>query len=58
MELARKNSDAGSVVWACQSTLARRYDMSKSNMYPLLLGGVSSKNPYLSGKIYSLVFRL
>ncbi|WP_290565938.1 hypothetical protein [Akkermansia sp.] len=43
MDLARKDSDAGSVVWASQATLAKRYDMSKSNMCRLLLGGVSGK---------------
>lgn len=56
MELACKDSDAGSVVWACQSTLARRYDMSKSNMCRLLLGGVSSKKSLPLWK--NLVFRL
>lgn len=43
MELSRKDSDAGNVVWASQATLAKRYDMSKSNMCRLLVVGVSGK---------------
>lgn len=43
MELSRKNTDSGNVVWASQATLAKRYDMSKSNMCRLLIGGVSTK---------------
>lgn len=43
MDLSRKDSDAGTLVWASQATLAKRYDMSKSNMCRLLLGGVTNK---------------
>lgn len=42
LALAKGDSGNGEVVWACQATLAKRYDMSKSNMCRLLIGGASS----------------
>lgn len=44
MSVARKD-DAGSgseVVWASQATLAKRYDMSKSNICRLLMTGATN----------------
>ena len=43
MDLSRKDTEAGNVVWASQATLAKRFDMSKSNMCRLLIGGVTNK---------------
>lgn len=43
MELSHKDSKAGTLVWASQATLAKRFDMSKSNMCRLLIGGVTNK---------------
>lgn len=43
MELSHKDSEAGTLVWASQATLAKRFDMSKSNMCRLLIGGVTNK---------------
>lgn len=40
--LTRQSTESGSVVWASQSTLAKRYDTSKSTICRLLAEAVSS----------------
>lgn len=38
----RQHAGGGETVWASQATLAKRYDMSKSNMCRLLMGATTS----------------
>lgn len=40
--LTRQSTESGSVVWASQATLAKRYDTSKSTICRLLAEAVSS----------------
>lgn len=40
--LSQQGGGSGEVVWASQATLAKRYDMSKSNMCRLLAGGMET----------------
>lgn len=43
LALVRKDdAGGGEVVWASQATLAKRYDMSKSNLCRLLMAGVTN----------------
>lgn len=41
--VSKQGDSSGEVVWASQATLAKRYDMSKSNMCRLLAGGIAAK---------------